>query len=144
MKPVPAADGAEALTALHDACVAGRPLPVVLMDAQMPGMDGFALGEEIHRHPELAGTKIIVLYSAGLRGDAARCRELGVAAYLTKPVSQSELHAALVRLLDQQSERQDATPVALITRHSLREAGASKSLHSLVAEDDLVIQHLGQ
>ena len=65
---------------------AGSPFPLVLLDAMMPEMDGFALAERIKDDPGLAGVTVMMLSSAGRRGDAIRCRELGVSAYLTKPV----------------------------------------------------------
>ena len=83
------------------------------------------------------GTTIMMLTSAGQRGDAARCRELGLEGYLTKPVSQSELLDAVLRVAG--SKRPEAKP-ALVTRHSLREEG--RSLRILLAEDNAVNQLL--
>jgi two-component system, sensor histidine kinase and response regulator len=79
---------------------------------------------------------VIVLTSAGQRGDAARCRELGVAAYLTKPVSQSELFNCIVRVLGASGPR--AESAALITHHTLREG--NRKLNVLLAEDNAVNQ----
>ena len=78
----------------------------------------------------------MLLTSAGQRGDATRCRELGVAGYLTKPVSQAELLDAILRLLGSRPEAEDSHP--LITRHSLREE--RKARRVLLAEDNLVNQ----
>ena len=69
---------------------------MALIDACMPDMDGFALAERIQQDPELAGTMIMMLTSSGLRGDFARCRKLGIAAYLVKPIRQSELVEAIL------------------------------------------------
>jgi CheY-like chemotaxis protein len=142
MKPVSAADGTEALAAAHVAWEGGHPFALLLTDAQLPGMDGFALIGELHKQPEMTLPAIMMLTSGGFRGDAARCRELGVAAYLTKPVGRSELHAALLRVIDQQAQRPNDASPALITRHSLREAGDTRALRILLAEDDRVNQHL--
>ena len=60
----------------------------------MPEIDGFTLAEAIKNDPAIAGATIVMLTSAGQPGDAARCRELGIAAYLPKPIKRSELHAA--------------------------------------------------
>ena len=68
----------------------------MLLDALMPEMDGFALAEQIKRDPELAGATIMMLSSADRSGDAARCRELGVACYLRKPIKQSDLFDAIL------------------------------------------------
>jgi two-component system, sensor histidine kinase and response regulator len=89
--PLAAKSGAKAIVALREAQGLGRHLPLILVDAQMPEMDGFALAESIKRNPEWGTATIMMLSSAGQRGDAKRCRELGIAAYLTKPVRQAEL-----------------------------------------------------
>jgi len=138
MKPVLAESAREALSRLEQALNEGRPFPLILTDANMPEMDGFALVERIRQNPRLTGATIMMLTSAGQRGDAARCRQLGVAAYLTKPVGQSELFDALVQVLGQGICEPQAA--ALITRHSLR--GGRKGLRVLLAEDNVVNQTL--
>ena len=137
MQPTLAGDGAEALRTLAQASEANQPFPLVLTDASMPGMDGFQLAEEIRKNPGLSGTTIMMLTSAGQRGDAARCREMGLEGYLTKPVSQSELLDAVLRAVG--SKRPEAKPT-LVTRHTLREEG--RSLRILLAEDNVVNQLL--
>ncbi len=86
--------------------------------------------------PALAGATIVMLTSAGQPGDAARCRELGVAAYLTKPIKRSELRAAILLALGGQSAERDRP--ALVTRHSLREARHTGRI--LLVEDNSVNQ----
>jgi CheY-like chemotaxis protein/nitrogen-specific signal transduction histidine kinase len=126
------------LEAMKQARDAAKPFPLVLIDSQMPDMDGFALAEKIIQDPSLAGATVMMLTSAGQRGDAARCRELGIAAYLIKPIRQSELLDAILTTL--------GTPVAagarprLVTRHSLREA--RRKFRVLLAEDNAVNQTL--
>jgi signal transduction histidine kinase/CheY-like chemotaxis protein len=95
MAPVGADGGEAALTALTQAAAAAAAFPLVLLDAVMPGMDGFALAAQIRRYPEIAGATIMMLSSADRQGDAARCRELGVARFLTKPVKASDLFDAI-------------------------------------------------
>ena len=107
---------------------------MALIDSRMPDMDGFALAERIKHDPELAGTTIMMLTSCGLRGDVARCRKLGIAAYLIKPIRQSELVEAILSLLGQAPQE----GAEVITRHSLREA--RRKLRILLAEDNLVNQ----
>jgi two-component system, sensor histidine kinase and response regulator len=81
---------------------------------------------------------IMMLTSGAQRGDAARCEELGIAAYLNKPVRQAELREAVIRVLH---AKQGGLPVPLITRYSLRAKGDSfPSLHILLAEDNRVNQ----
>jgi CheY-like chemotaxis protein len=103
-------------------------------------MDGFALIEQIRQLPELTSPTIMMLSSSGHPGDAARCEELGVAAYLLKPIRQSELRQAVAKALGAQDQK---GPVPLITRTSLQDAdGQTISLRVLLAEDNRVNQHL--
>jgi CheY-like chemotaxis protein len=114
-----AVGGVAGLEAMELAHQSGRPFPLVLLDYQMPDMDGFEVAAQIAQRPHLTGATIMMLSSVGQRGDAMRCRDLGIAAYLSKPVRQSILlaaiHAALARPIP-------GTAPALITRHSLGEA----------------------
>jgi two-component system, sensor histidine kinase and response regulator len=136
MAPSVADSGAKAMVTLTEAKGLGRAFPLILLDAQMPEMDGFALAEYIKRHPSFRAATIMMLSSAGQRGDAMRCRELGVAAYLTKPVRQSELMDAILTALGTRA-KSEAKPV-LVTRHSLRES--QHRLRVLLAEDNAVNQ----
>ena len=99
MQPTPAESGAKAIVTLGEAKGLGRVFPLILLDAQMPEMDGFAVAEAIKRNPDWRSATVMMLSSAGLRGDAMRCRELGIAAYLTKPVRQAELLEAVLTAL---------------------------------------------
>jgi two-component system, sensor histidine kinase and response regulator len=134
MKPVLAAGAREALVAIRVAKEAGEPFTLVLTDVQMPDMDGFTLAERIQQNPELSGPIIMMLTSAGARGDAPRCRDLGIAAYLTKPFKQSDLLEAINVSLGKSAKKTDR-PV-LVTRHSLREA--RRTIRILLAEDNAV------
>jgi len=138
MRPTAVEGGHQALAVLEQARKAGKTFPLILLDAQMPGMDGFALTERMKQIPELAGATIMMLTSAGLRGDAAHCRELGIAAYLTKPIKQSELLQAILLALGTPAKK-EARP-ALVTRHVLREN--HQRLRILLAEDNAVNQTL--
>jgi signal transduction histidine kinase/CheY-like chemotaxis protein len=140
MKVTDVEGGEEALAQLCAAQNAGDPYRLVLTDMHMPRMDGFALVERIRQTPELSAATIMMLTSAGHRGDAARCQELGVSAYLLKPIRQSELREAVARVLGAH-ETKGAIP--LITRYSLQDAREpSASLRILLAEDNLVNQRL--
>jgi two-component system, sensor histidine kinase and response regulator len=127
------ADGAAAALALLDRGGAGA-FTFVLLDAHMPGTDGFELAGMIRERPDAAGLKILMLTSGGQPGDAARCQELGFAAYLTKPVKQADLWRALVRTLD-------ATPAAAPARAEPR-AATARPLRILLAEDNPMNQRL--
>ena len=140
MKPTSVNGGKAALGELSAARQTDEPYRLILTDMHMPDMDGFALIEEIRRRPELATATIMMLTSAGHRGDAARCQELEVAAYLLKPIRQSELREAVARVLG--ARPQDGA-IPLITRFSLHDAREpDASLHVLLAEDNLVNQRL--
>ncbi|HEX9869776.1 MAG TPA: response regulator [Candidatus Tectomicrobia bacterium] len=138
MRPQLSVDGVDALSALQQAREAGTPFPLVIVDAQMPAMDGFTLVEHIRLDPQLASSIIMMLTAAGSQGDGARCRALGVSAYLTKPVSDVDLLDAVLRVLGM---RKDTTArPSLITRHALRET--RQRLRILVVDDNTIHQCL--
>jgi two-component system sensor histidine kinase/response regulator len=140
MKSTSVEDGEEALAQLSSARDRGESYALILTDMHMPGMDGFSLIEQIRQKPELSTAVIMMLTSAGHRGDGARCHDLGVAAYLLKPIRQSELREAIARVLGARSQ-EGAIP--LITRYSLQDArDPATSLRVLVAEDNRVNQLL--
>ena len=140
MAPTQAESASSALDLLETAVVARRPFRLVLTDAYMPEVDGFTLAQKIRQNPQFNAVTIMMLTSAGQRGDAARCRELGVAAYLTKPIRQAELREAVANAL-----RDDLARGHLVTRHSLREARRpARPLHVLLVEDNAVNQRLAQ
>jgi CheY-like chemotaxis protein len=118
MRPTVVEGGMAALEAMELAHQRGRPFPLVLLDHQMPDMDGFEVAAHIARRPHLTGATVMMLSSVGQRGDALRCRDLGVAAYFSKPVRQSILLAAILAAL---ARPVPGTAPTLITRHSLRE-----------------------
>jgi two-component system sensor histidine kinase/response regulator len=132
--------GEEALAELSNAQKLGQPYALILSDVHMPKMDGFELVERIRHRSELSPPTIMMLTSAGHRGDAERCRALGVAAYLLKPIRQSELREALARVL---GTRQHTGAIPLVTRYALQDARDPGSiLCVLVAEDNKVNQRL--
>ncbi|HEV8124345.1 MAG TPA: response regulator [Gemmatimonadales bacterium] len=135
---VEAEDVASALSLLRAARDAGTVPSLAIVDAQMPGQDGYHLAKLISRDPSLAGTPLLMLTSTGRRGDAARCRELGVAGYLTKPVSRSDLLETVAAILG--GEGVGGIEGSIITRHSLAEA--REPLRILLAEDNTVNQEV--
>ncbi|HEY0350629.1 MAG TPA: response regulator, partial [Gemmatimonadales bacterium] len=137
MQPVAVADGQSALESLQQACAGGTPFRLLITDGQMPELDGFGLAERVRRDTRLADLTVIMLTSAGERGDAARCRELGIAGYLTKPVSQSDLWDGIVAAIGATGGEQEQP---LVTIHSIREN--RRKLKILLAEDNLVNQQL--
>ncbi|HEY1986045.1 MAG TPA: response regulator [Terracidiphilus sp.] len=135
-----AGDGEQALTAYQDAIESGRPFGLILTDMHMPKMDGFGLVERINGEAASCISTIMMLTSGGQHGDAQRCQTLGIAAYLLKPVRQSELREAIIRVL---LSRESTESTRLITRSSLRDQPVGiRALKVLLAEDNLVNQKL--
>jgi CheY-like chemotaxis protein/HPt (histidine-containing phosphotransfer) domain-containing protein len=138
MQPACAASGPQALDRMQQATHEGRPFAVVLLDACMPGMDGFSLAERIRASGEFADATIIMLPSAAHRGDAERCRELGIAAYLIKPISQSRLFDAIVTAMGAPDGRGEGGGEAA----GERPRRPRRALRVLLAEDNAVNQKL--
>ena len=137
MRPTAADGGLAALSELQRAVALGSPFPLVLLDAQMPDMDGFTLAERIRQTPALAGATIMMLSSADLPGDTARCRALGIATYLTKPIKQSELLDAILTVMGH-----GAVAIPDMVRLNAPTPGPAGQLRVLVAEDNAVNQRL--
>jgi len=137
MAPTAVESARAAFRALDLAKSSGHPFSLILLDAQMPDIDGFTFAEQIKKDKDFAAAAIIMLTSAGRVGDAARCRELGISAYLLKPVRQTELLNSIGHVLQGAMQKKSAP---LITRHTLREARARWRI--LLAEDNLVNQTL--
>ena len=127
--------GEQALQELIAARKAGDPYQLVLTDVHMPQMDGFGLVERIRRMPELSTIVIVMITSAGIRGDAERCRELKIGSYLYKPVRKRELLSALMTALG-------ASNLAALSTAAPRGGlpGKAGGLRILLAEDNRVNQ----
>jgi PAS domain S-box-containing protein len=139
MLPVTAADGQSALDHLVEANERGEHYHLILTDMHMPKMDGFSVVQQIQQNPSLSASTIMMLSSGGHRGDAAKCQELGIAAYLLKPVRQNELREAIARALSGQAVHRHST---MITQNTLRDTALHQPLSILLAEDNLVNQKL--
>ena len=131
------ASGAKAVEVLRNAVRAGNPFDIVLLDMQMPGMDGEQTAQAIRSDPSLNGAKIIILTSMGKRGDAARLEALGCSAYLLKPVKQQMLRDVLMTVASQS----EISPSPLVTRHQIAEQ-KRHNLRILLAEDNPINQKL--
>jgi signal transduction histidine kinase/CheY-like chemotaxis protein/ligand-binding sensor domain-containing protein len=136
--PALAEGSTEAAALLARAEESAQGFDLLLVDAHLPETDGFTLVEQTQQHVSASRAVVIMLASAGQRGDAARFRKLGVAAYLSKPVSEAELVDALLAALGAKAVKPE--PPVLITRHSLREG--QRKLRILLAEDNAVNQVL--
>jgi len=135
MAPTVVDGGLAALVKLRRAQRSAKSFHLMLIDAQMPEMDGFELARRIQQKPGTEDLKMMMLTSAGQRGDASRCRELGISAYLVKPIKQSELSRAISAVLGTSKRDRGSR---LITRHSLSES--RPGLRILLAEDNTVNQ----
>ncbi len=137
MAPASADSASSALLMLEQARQEGKPIPLVLLDRHMPDMDGFELAQKLAVNPKLARHTIMMLTSDCQLSDAARCRQLAVAAQIVKPVTQSELLNAILQTLGRQAvslveRRETAGPFPL----------AHQNLRLLLAEDNVVNQRL--
>ena len=132
-----AVDGAEpGLDLLVSAALAGRPYDVMLLDLNMPGVDGYELARRATQDPRLAGLRLVMLTSSGQRGEAERAAEAGVAGYLTKPVRSAQLRGVLLTVLDRSA---DQTKDVVTTEHP-----AVRGSRLLLAEDNPVNQKVAQ
>ena len=132
------AEGAErALEKMQQAAMAGTPFSLVLLDAHMPDVDGFALAEQIHQQAQLAGATIMMLTSGDRPGDLARSQQSGIASYLMKPIKQSELFDAIMAALGA-----PALAAAALDETAPDPAGPHRQMRILLAEDSMVNQKL--
>jgi signal transduction histidine kinase/DNA-binding response OmpR family regulator len=137
MNPTVVDSGAAALGALADATASGKPFALVLLDAHMPVMDGFDVARRIRDDPSVAGATIMMLSSSGQYGESARCREVGIANHLTKPVDQRDLLTAIGRTLAREQAPRASLPDAMLPKDL-----PERRLHVLLAEDNAVNQRL--
>jgi PAS domain S-box-containing protein len=126
------------LEALRRAARARTPYDLAILDAQMPDQDGFELATAIRADRALKETRLLILTSAGQRGDGERCRQLGIQAYLTKPIARADLVEAVGTVLAGTASAPGE--VDLVTRHSIAES--RHALRILLAEDNPVNQQV--
>jgi CheY-like chemotaxis protein len=146
MRPTVVESGGAALDFLEHAEGAGQRFPLVLLDAQMPGMDGFAVAERITYNPRLKGVTILMLSSGDQGNIEARCRQTGVTCYLQKPITRSELWEALITALGRPGVQEAAAQTVRRNevyglQHRL-ELTPQRRLRILLAEDNIVNQRL--
>ena len=136
-----AGGGEEGIGLLTDAQRQGEPFDLVILDRDMPEMDGMTAARQIKTTPAIADTPMIMLTSVGLRGDASTAQKCGISAYLTKPVRQSDLNTTLVNVIGSDPACEDSE---LVTQHSIAEELRRFDLHVLVAEDNSTNQEVAQ
>jgi len=134
--PTAADNGEEARVLIDRAQSMGTPFAFVVMDAYMPGMDSFILAQEIKQNPNLAKSTIIMLNSAKTKGDASPWQKLGVSAFITKPIRQSDLLNAIMHILGNAPEES----VSEISSAKPSPSEPCPAYRILVAEDNLINQ----
>jgi len=118
---------------------------LVLTDVHMPEMDGFDLVERIKSTPNLTKAIILMLTSGEHLGDLARCRELGVSAYLTKPIRRAELRAALTAAIaDQSRDQKRPEDSDVITAQHAKKVRTGPTSQILLVEDNVVNQRVAR
>jgi PAS domain S-box-containing protein len=138
MRPTLVSRGKAALAELERAVDEDEPYPLVLLDGNMPEMDGFTVAERIREDTRLVGASIMMLTSSARPGDRARCLELGVASYLSKPVKRSDLFDTMVEVLTRQPGKRVLPPQPA----AVPLAEGYRRLRVLVAEDNVVNQQV--
>jgi len=133
-----ASSGRKGLARLRNARENGQPYDLILLDMHMPDMDGLDVAQQIKADRDLAAIPIIMLTSAGLRGDGKQMKKSGISAYLTKPVRQADLFSCILTVMDQKTRQ----PSQLVTRHSIAEERRDLRLHVLIAEDNATNQEV--
>ena len=134
-----ASSGMQALEELRLAVDSKDPYEIAILDMQMPEMDGETLGQKIKQDPDLKSTILVMMTSLGQRGDARQLEEIDFAAYLTKPVKQSQLYNCLATVTGMQKQVAKEQPVKIVTRHSLSE-DQKRRVRILLAEDNIINQ----
>jgi signal transduction histidine kinase/CheY-like chemotaxis protein len=132
--------GRAAIDALVGAAPTPQPYDLVLLDGNMPEMDGFEVATEVAKRPELAGATVMMLSSSGEYGDQARCAASGIAAFLTKPVYAADLLAAIERATGLTPS--DSTPIAKPIAGALAMDAGGPRARILLVEDNVVNQRV--
>jgi two-component system, sensor histidine kinase and response regulator len=143
MKNGQAEGGPRALKLLRAAAQKSEPYDLAILDLDMPGMDGIELAHNIKEDSSISSTRLMLLTSMGVRGEAEQARRSGFAAYLTKPVRQSELYdaiAAMMGLPDDLASVESPVDAPLVTRYGLKVTKTRLHARLLVAEDNVINQ----
>jgi len=144
MRPVEAPDGASALQTLYQALDEADPFRIILIDMQMPGMDGTTLGRVIHADARLADIQMVLLTSVGTSNHARHVNENGFAACMTKPIWHQELQTILSLVLEE-PDTSVPKPRPCVANHTARETLNSfqdRKWRVLLAEDNITNQQV--
>jgi two-component system sensor histidine kinase/response regulator len=132
-----AESGPRALAALREGALSSRAFDLAILDMKMPGMDGLSLARAIKGDDALGAVRLVLLTSLGQRGHGVEASRIGISAYLTKPVDETDLYDCLVEVFAPGRARRASS---LVTRHTLRERRPPAGARILVAEDNEVNQ----
>ena len=138
MRPTVVADGASALAAVEQASRDGKPFRLILLDAEMPELDGFAVATQLASSRDNTRAVIMMIGSGNNPGDVARCAELGIARHVTKPVRQSQLFDVLISTVDGDLPRRRAS----MPTPRMSSVISTRALRILIAEDNAVNQRV--
>jgi PAS domain S-box-containing protein len=137
MEPAVAGNAATAMDILLRSVAQGRPYPLVLLDGRMPDIDGLALAAMIRQQAELSATRLILLTSGDSPGDAARARQLGISAFLLKPLQQRELMETILRVMGHEGQPEALVESPAVERPRVPESLLGAPLRILAAEDNV-------
>ena len=137
--PEAAGGGREALVKLCQAVEDRTPYSLAVLSKEMEEMDGITLAQEIQRAPALSGTLLVLLTSQGNRGEGKLMQDMGVAAYLTKPVKSSQLRDCLALAISRKKSPEEFAGAPLITRYFLAEE-KKRRIRVLIASNDIHVQ----
>ena len=132
----------ECLALLYEQTQSSTPYDLVILDMEMPGMNGFELAKAIKADPLLQGTRLILLTSLGRRGDGTAAQQYGFAGYLTKPIRKVQLQACLETVMGLHATDILETSQPLVTSHYLKDLQRQRTMRILVADDHHVNQQL--
>ncbi|MCK5235858.1 MAG: response regulator, partial [Deltaproteobacteria bacterium] len=138
-----AEEGEEALVKLKSAVEEKDPFSTAILDMQMPGMDGETLGRRIKEDKAIGDTRLIMMTSMGLRGDASTAEEIGFSAYMTKPVKKSQLYDCLVMVYNERGVPREDESGSIVTRHTVTEKRRQMS-RILITEDNITNQKVAR
>ncbi len=134
----------EAIALMHKAVAESNPFDIVLLDYDMPGINGEELGRQIVADPALKGSRLVLLTSSGQTADGRKFGELGFAGYLLKPVSQRDLTDCLLLVMGLNAEGWSARTQPIVTRHEIMMKRSGMHCRVLIAEDNVVNQKVAR
>ena len=139
LQPVLASSATEALQMMQKALQEGEPFEIALLDHDMPDCNGADLGRRINSDDYLKNTRLVLLTSSGLRGDALRFAQIGFAGYLLKPVAESDLIDCLLVVLGGEARDWHTQTQPIVTRHELRVLRKRVESRRLLLAEDVVV-----